>query len=202
MNKTKILILAIALSLVALGFYLFFINKKAPLTSPVAQLTQQTVKEVMPSETITEYSDPSGFIFSYPDNLSINKKDVEDESVYADLQLSSKDVSGSLSLTIKDSKFLTLDKWAQSVTKSEKDIKEAKLGTLAARQIKLEDRVVLGALDQGILFTVEMPLIEEKFWSEVYEKVLASFSFVAPPSSSDGSVFTEDVTFEGEEVVE
>lgn len=201
MGKAKLLVLAAVLILAVIGVYLLFINKKASLISPVAQLTQQTTKQNIPSETLTQYSDPSGFTFEYPDDLSINKKETEDDSVYADLQLSSKEVNGSLSLLITDSKFTTLDQWVKSVAKAGQSIKEAKLGNLKASEIKLDDRLILGALDQGILFTVEMPLVEEKFWSKVYEKVLISFAFFSP-SSSDGSVFVEDIIFEGEEIVE
>lgn len=199
MGKTKILILALIVVTVG-GLYFFFVNKKAPLTSPVNPL--KITKEAAPSETLTDYSDPSGFTFSYPDNLSLTNKEIADQNTYSDLQLSSKDVSGSVSLKITDSKLSTIDEWVKSVTKSS-DIKEVKLGNLAAKQIKLDDRLITASLDQGILFTVEMPLVEEKFWSKAYEKVLANFSFIAPESASGGnSASSDDISFEGEEIVE
>lgn len=198
MSKTKLLVVIIAVALLFAEIYLFTVNKKGPLKSPIAGIT----KEAAPSQTLTEYSDPSGFTISYPDNLSIDKKEAADQSTYADIQLSSKDVSGSLSLKIADSKYVSLEDWAKENTKST-DVKETKLGNLKASEIKLSDRLLLGALDQGILFTVEMPLIEEKFWNNVYSKVLASFSFAAPEAASDGNASSsDDVSFEGEEVVE
>jgi len=158
---------------------------------------------IAPSKTLTQYTDPAGFTLSYPDNLSIEKKDIEDQSTYADLQLSSKDVSGSLSLRITDSKFSSLDQWVKSESRDSKNSKEVKLGNLKAGEIRLNDRLLLGALDQGILFTIEVPLVEEKFWLKVYESVLANFSFAAPEAAVEGSAGSpDDVSFEGEEVVE
>lgn len=198
MSKAKLLAAVIAVAVLFSGIYLFNVNKKEPLKNPLVNLP----KEVAPSETLTEYADPNGFKISYPDNLSIDKKDIPDQSTYADIQISSKDVSGNLTLKIEDSKFKTLDEWVSANTKSA-DVKETKLGDLKAEEVKLPDRVLLGAMDQGILFTVEMPLVEEKFWSRVYSKVLASFSFVAPEAASAGNTApSDDVSFEGEEVVE
>lgn len=192
--------LAIPVVLAIGSIYLYSIYRKSTLTSPVTQ--SKITKEAAPSEVLTVYSDPSGFTFSYPDNLSIEKKEIEDDSVYTDLQLSSKDVSGSLSLKIADSKFVSLKDWVKENTTSAVTPKELKMGSLTAEEIKLPDRVLLGALDQGILFTVEMPAVEEKFWGKVYDKVLSSFSFVAPETVSSGDTAPDDVSFEGEEVVE
>ena len=201
-RKTVVLLVSIGLVIVAL--WIFFFNKKqSPLISSVTNQLG-VVKYASPSETLIEYSDPSGFTFSYPDNLSLNKSEIEDNSTYADLILSSKEVSGSLSLKITDSKFKTLDEWAKKNKEAAKEgLKEVMLGTLKALEIKTSDRLLLGSLDQGIFFTIEMPLIEEDFWMKVYRKILTDFSFASPSSAgSDVGTSTNDVVFEGEEVVE
>lgn len=172
--------------------YLVNINeqKEAPLLNPPPSI---------PSETFINYSDPAGFTFSYPDNLSIKKNDIEDNSTYADLELSAKEVNGSLSLKIADSKYKTLNDWV----KLNKGVtKETKLGNLKALEVQTPDRILLGALDQGIFFKVEMPKIEEKFWEKVYSKMLASFSFASPSQAEQTDSSSGDVTFESEEVVE
>lgn len=198
MNKKVILILVVAIGL-AIGILLIlFRNQKVALENP---LETATVVKIAPSDTFIEYSDPSGFSFSYPDNLSLDKKETIDESTYADLQLSAKGVNGSLSLKIVDSKFKTIDEWIKSnQTSSSQAPKEVTLGNLEALEITLNDRILTGALDQGVLFTIEMPKIEEEFWMKVYQKILESFSFAAPQPENVGS--TDDVVFEGEEVVE
>lgn len=172
---------------------------------PNPAITQQeTAKEISPSETLKEYSDPSGFTFSYPDNLSLVAAEINDNNTYADLQLSSKDVSGSLNLKISDSKFKTIDEWLKLNSSAGATTRDVKLGSLKAKEIKIKDRMLLGALDQGIFFSIEMPLIEEKFWTKVYNRILADFSFAAPDSAAPQAADTSsgDVIFEGEEVVE
>lgn len=177
--------------------------RKTSLTDPLIP-QPKSAEKARPSETFLQYSDPSGFSFSYPDNLSITKNDIEDNSTYVDLQLSSKDVSGNLSLKIIDSKFTSLDDWLKSNKITSKNTKEVKLGNLKALEVQLEDRLLLGALDQGILFNIEMPAIETDFWLPIYNKILENFSFVVPENTTSqgpGSS-SEDVIFEGEEVVE
>ncbi len=184
---------------------MLLINRpKNPLISPLNDQKETTAK-IQPSQTFKEYSDPSGFSFSYPDNLSLENKEIEDDSVYADIQLFSTGVSGSLNLKISDSKLKSIEEWVKSNSFGETP-KEVKLGSLKAFELRLKDRLLLGALDQGVLFTIEMPLVEENFWMEVYEKILADFSFTAPgqesTASQGGSSSSNDVIFEGEEVVE
>lgn len=201
MNKKVILILFLITGLaVTIYFVLNPVKQKNTLLNP---LSQNTTKEILPSETSLEYTDPSGFSFNYPDNLSIKKQEITDNNTYADIELFSKDINGSLSLKITDSKFATLDDWLKSnQLTSNENPKEVKLGSLKAMEVKLKDRLILGALDSGILFNIEMPLIEENFWMKVYNKVLASFSFASPENASSTGASASNVIFEGEEVIE
>lgn len=179
-----------------IGIYALTSKQGTPLSSP--SLTQFTSsKQAMPSETFLEYEDPSGFSFSYPDNLSIAKNEASADE-YTDLTLSSKNVSGSLTLRIADSKFTSLEQWSKL---NKGTSKETKLGNLKALEIQTSDRLLLGALDQGILFTIEMPLLEQDFWTKIYDKILANFSFTTP-ETAQGNTSSDDITFESEEVVE
>ena len=47
-----------------------------------------------------------------------------------------------------------------------------------------------------------MPKIEEGFWNEVYNKLTSNFSFVSPSTASSQGTSSDDVSFEGEEVVQ
>lgn len=197
------IILGIAIIITGLLTYNFYRNNSAPdqkLNSP------EIVKKAEPSETVIDYSDPAGFSFSYPDNISIAKAEAEDSETYTDLQLFSKDVSGSITLKITDSKFTSVDGWLTENKISESNIKTAKkLGTLEATEVRTGDRLMLAALDQGVLFTVEMPLIEQEFWVKVYDKVLTDFAFNSPETGNSteiSAVSDDEVFFEGEEVVE
>ena len=200
----KIIPLVIIIVLLILGAWYLFFRPSSNLASSTSQSlsTFQTQKKAQPSETLIDYEDPSGFSFSYPDNLSISKADLDDNT-YADLELSSKEVSGSLSLKITDSKFKTLDEWVKlNREASKEEPREVKLGTLKAIQITTADRIMLGSLDQGIFFSIEMPKIEEGFWNEVYNKLTSNFSFVSPSTASSQGTSSDDVSFEGEEVVQ
>ena len=198
MNKKIVLIVVIAL--IVVGTLVLFFNKpKNPLSSPLSTQT----KEIIPSKTFKTYSDPSGFSFNYPDNLSLLNNELKDANSYAELQLTANGISGSLVLKIADSKLASLDEWVKMKNSSAEAPKEVKLGNLKALEIINNDKLLLGALDQGILFTIEIPQGKD-FWREVLNIVVADFSF-APPAAVGASTVdssSSDVTFDGEEVVE
>lgn len=197
LNKFLIFI-AVAGAIILVTLLLVFNRPGKPKEAPVQ--TNEAVKPG-PSETLKEYTDPSGFKFSYPDNISVTNSEIEDKSLYASLQLYANGVNGSISIEVSDSKFKTIESWANLNRGAGKEApKEVKLGELKAVEISLTDRVLLGALDQGILFKVEMPRIEEEFWSKVYSVIIKNFSFVAPEQAATTS--SAEVLFEGEEVVE
>lgn len=192
------------------GLYIFTQPKNL---KPLAEPVSQAPKEVVPSKTFIDYSDPSGFSFSYPDNISIANRASEgsdtavDPNAYADLQLFSKDKNGSLNLKVADTKFKKIEDFLKDNEIPETVVPtEKKLGDLKAYEIKTSDRLILASIDQGVLFTVEMPLIEEPFWNEVYAQVVSGFTFAAPEpetTQTAAAVSLEDeVLFEGEEVVE
>lgn len=200
----NVLIGLVAFTLILGGVWWFWPHQKIStgLNNPLAK------KEVTPSETSIEYIDPAGFSFLYPDNLSITNNltsETPDPEAYADLQLFSKDVSGSLTLTIVDSSYKSVDEWRKenSIPESNKSV-EKKLGEMSAFEIKTADRVTLIAIDQGILFTVESPLIEQAFWMPVYEELITNFAFSASETvATSGSINSDsEVIFEGEEVIE
>lgn len=160
--------------------------------------TEQPVNTA-PSETYKTYTDPSGFSFSYPDNLSLTPNELTD-ATYVEMQLFAKGVGGNLILKITDSKFTSADEWVKSVKDTQSTPKEAKLGSLKALEVKTASGLKLASVDQGVLFMIDLS-IQNDFWTKVYNKVLADFSF-APPSLDTVSDGSADVSFEGEEVVE
>lgn len=159
-------------------------------------VTDSTPVQTTPSQTFKPYSDPSGFSFNYPDNLSLTKNDLTD-ATYADLQLSSKGVEGSLNLKVTDSKFLSTEEWVKSIKDIDGTPKEVKLGNLKALEVKTPSGIKLASVDQGVIFTIEVS--QNDFWTKVYSKLLSDFSFTQPAQDTNTS---SDVSFEGEEVVE
>ncbi|OGE72709.1 hypothetical protein A3H40_00140 [Candidatus Daviesbacteria bacterium RIFCSPLOWO2_02_FULL_38_15] len=201
MDKKTAILTGLVLALIAGVVFIIYRPQQNPL---ITGSINQSDSKIVPSEILKTYNDPSGFTFDYPDNLSLTKNETENPSFYADIRLSSKDVDGNLALKISDTTFSSLDDWLEVNKGNSKNTpKEVKLGNLKAMEIKTEDRLLLGALDSRVLFTIEMPKIEEDFWNKVYSKVLADFTFVAPTAEdSQTSGDQSDVAFEGEEVVE
>lgn len=195
--KIKILIGLIALLLLTFGIYIVVLNQ--PKGANLITDNQLIPVQINPSDTFIEYIDPSGFSFNYPDNLSIEKSENLDNITYADLKLYSNQVSGSLSFKISDSPYKKIDEWV-NLNKPDDSTREVILGNLKAIEIRTKDRLLLGAIDSGVFFNIEVPLIEEEFWAKVYKKVLTDFSFNAPIAASGAS--TSDILFESEEVVE
>lgn len=199
MNRNLLFIIGFILLVgtISLTVWIFIFNKpRASLQDP-GTIVKTEERKIEPSQTLKEYIDENGFKFSYPDNLSLEKNEV-DASTYANIKLSANGVNGSLLLKIIDSKFKTLEDWKKDVAKGE--AKETTLGSLKAQEVKLSDRQILAAIDQGILFTIEIPLVQEDFWMKVYNIVRSDFAFVASAGPATSSA--EDISFEGEEVVE
>lgn len=207
-SKTLILIVitCVLLAAGAGGFYFLFGSKTEPEFKSIAAVP----KDIKPSETFIEYSDPSGFSFNYPDNLSItnaNAGEIVDPDAYASLQLFSKDKSGSLTIKITDTKLKTREDWLKANGIPESNVPvEKQLGNLKAWEVKTGDRLMLASIDQGVLFAVESPLVEQEFWGKVYDKVLEGFVFNAPETVSatqeTAAAPADEIVFEGEEVIE
>ncbi len=196
-RKTILLLLGTVGLIIIVGKILLFPNsQKASLGSSEQALNIPTV----PSETTKTYTDPSGFSFSYPDNLSLAPNELTD-ATYAELQLSAKGVNGGLILKITDSKFTSADEWTKSIRDIQGNPKEVKLGNLKALELKTPSGLKLASVDQGVLFAIEIPNLSD-FWIKVYGKVLADFSFAPPVGDSTSASDISDVSFEGEEVVQ
>ena len=199
-RKTLFLVLATAIAIIGTGFWVFNLNKQSSLaTSNMNQ--SRNIVEILPSKTFKSYSDPAGFSFNYPDNISLTNNDL-DGSTYSDLKLTINEVEGGLSFKITDSKFKSNQDWVKTVG-TELNTKEVNLGNLKALEIQKEDKLLLGAVDQGILFTVEVSLANKKdFWLEVYNKVISEFSFITAVQPETTAATSSEVSFDGEEVVE
>ena len=201
-----VLIIAVTTGLAFAGLFLVQQQKtSAPTETP---LTDIEVQKKLPSKTPKDYTDPSGFSFQYPEDVSLEKKESNDSSVYADIVFTSKDARGDMKLLINDTSLKTIDEWVTQIPPGfdPKNIKDVKLGTMSAKEIKDEKSLMTASLDQGVLFTIHVSLEESDFWIEVYNALLSSFSFSQPEAGNSSvgssSSSSEDVVFEGEEVIE
>lgn len=199
--------LAVILILGAGSFYFLSKQEKSPdsVVSPFAgQITP--VYEKMPSKSLKEYSDPSGFSFNYPDNLSLTKNEATGSGIYADLQLTSKEVDGNLNLKIQETKLASTEEWLKESKKVGIEGKQAQWGSLNSQSVEDKDGILFAAVDQGVVFTMEVSYGGQKdFWQGVSDPILSSFAFSSESSQDTGQASgssAEDVVFEGEEIVE
>lgn len=206
MSKKTVLLLIIAIILVVLIIRTVFTGQKNYFNNP--RITEQEPKtEIVLSKTLKTYTDPSGFAFSYPDNLSLINNEITDPKLYADLKLTAKGALGSLALKITESKFNKIEDWVKTNQATASSIpKEASLGNLKALEITTNGKLLLGALDSGVLFNIDLEFGDKKdLWVNVYKKVLEDFSFVSPNKENavqGGTDTSDSVVFEEEETVE
>lgn len=186
------------------SWWMLFAKKSGDLSAPQTdgQIKLSAKKDILASKTLTTYEDSTGFSFDYPDNLSLTNNQPKNERVYADVNLSSKDTDGSLSLIISQTSFTKLEDWVEANKGESKELKDINLGTLKGKEIVGPDRLLLGAIDQEVLFTMEIKFNQEKdFWTDAYNQVIKSFTFINTSGSTATTNASSDVTFEGEEVV-
>ena len=210
MNK-KVLILTFIFLVAGVALLIKFSSKEPIKQKVVTQVTPTDIvpTEKLPSNTLKEYSDPSGFKFSYPEDTEIEIIDNSDNSVYSDLILTSPVATGSISLKVSDTKYKSIEAWKKDNKEltSGLEIQDAKLGDLAGISFGSKKKLTQIVFDQGIEFNIDVDLQTEKnYWENVYYSLINSFSFVSnTTSTSNASVDTSsgsDVIFEGEEVIE
>lgn len=212
MNK-KLILITVFFFIFAIGVVVLLNLRSAKENENLAnkdipQNTQLNIAtKVMPSSNLKEYTDPSGFSFSSPDNLNIEKK--ENEDLYGDLTLSSSEVDGNIAITVSDSKYNSLDLW-KAGNKTELTgllVNESSLGELSGISFNNKDKTTIVVIDQGIEFKIIADYKNQKeYWDSVLSNITSTFSFAAQSSQSVSTVesvsSSEDVVFEGEELVE
>jgi hypothetical protein len=212
MNK-KTLISLMIFSVLIIGFITFkFFSRSQKLISPISEQSIKISPSKSAPEKLKEYIDPSGFKFSYPDNLNLTKIDSTDQTVYSNLKISTKKNIGSIRINVSESQLKTIDDWFKKEKLSTKpaEIKTIKLADIEGRQFIINNSSITLAFDQGALFNITADFKNDhKYWDEVNNTIIKTFAFTQPETTSDESATSstndqenEDVIFEGEEVIE
>jgi len=165
-------------------------NAPTKVTSPQIQLTLKT------------YTNPSGFSFQYPESFILTEKKINDQSIYAWVELTHPQNKDVISIKLEDSALKEIDNWFTASGKKgiKGEIKKVKLADLDGRQFTdKENQTTTLALDKGgvLISILGNPL-------SVHQQIVSSFIFTQPPqttinTSGDGG---GDVIFEGEEVIQ
>lgn len=219
MNRRNLIAFTAVALVVISGASIIALNKngQTPVSSiPRADTTDTTLPveqaEQRKKETaLKEYSDPSGYRFLYPSNLSIvveNKAD--DPEIYSSLKIKPSTGVGTITINVNTTNLKSLDEWvkANKIPLTSPSIKRIKLADIDAYQLPIQTQLVTGAYDQGALFVILITEPENQALLSAYEKIISSFSFYQPVASED-SATTEPapdhssiVDTESEEVIE
>lgn len=204
-------IIAIVVSAVSLSVIVFvFINSQNnPDKTGEKNVKQPSFSLVQESLKLKEYTDPSGFKFSYTDNVVVNKKSVKDDNTYTLLELKSSLNAGKITLEATGSNLTSLDKWTSKHKTASHEAQKLKIADMNAVELSSKTSMITGALDKGVLFMITTEFSDRPdFWKSLYKKIVSSFAFT-PPEATSGSFDTsasppsnDDISFEGEEVIE
>lgn len=204
----RVVILCIILIIVAIGSAFYIFRPKNTISS-VSKETKTTGElEKLPSKTLQEYVDESGFSFQYPEDVSVTKKEVKNDTTYADLLLTTslQHQKGGIFIKVLDTKFKSPKEWfTENKIATSSTVRDIKIGELSGQEIKGTNRIMAAAIDQNILFSIDVRDYD-KYWLEVYDTILSSFTFVqnqSRPVSDNTSpdTFGDDVILE-EEIIE
>lgn len=182
MDKNKAIIISsaiVALTIVA-AFYILNSGK-----TPVSSNTNQTLvtSEKQPSKSLKAYFDNAGFSFQYPNDVQVDNIEIKDNITYSNLELTSNQTKGKVLIKVVDTQLKSVDDWfAKEGLKG--DIKEIKIGEISGGQLQMSDKVSAVAINQDILFTIEVDTQNQKYWQSVYDTILSSFNFVPQEESA------------------
>ena len=170
---------------------IFFLLRPKNIVSPISSKdlnTEIVTSREQPSKQLKEYVCVSGFSFNYPDDVLLEERKLTDDTVYEDLYLTSNQTKGNIVIKIADTRIKSLEElFPQIVT-----AKETKIGDLMGREINENNKQTAIALDQGIIFTIEVDHQNQKYWQTVYGTILSSFNFVPQQSSETETIPLDD----------
>jgi len=169
----------IGLIMVAL-FFTIILSGCEKTENPIVPTTSPPSPTAVAIKTIN-WEDPAGFVFEYPEGLKIDNHP-EDKVNYANLEITDPQEDGKILVIAKDTKYVNVEAWV----KTDKEIKAGKiedtlLAELKAKKITLDDgRIVVGTIDQAILFTIEGDFSKSQKLAGIFEKIIESFKMVIP----------------------
>lgn len=197
MKKPVAIAIGIGLLIGISGFTLYVVTKKS-------EAPAQTTEKVETSVKLLEWKDPAGFTFQYPEGVTIDKHD-EDQQNYAHVEMTNSQNPGRLIVWGKDTTAADVAAWV----KTEKSFRDASvvdttLGGEPAKKILLTtptNKIIIGTIFDEILWYIEVEPGEGDYWQKTLDTIAGSFKFTPLVGESDSSGY-EEVAVDEEEVVE
>lgn len=202
-----LIIIVVVLAAGTAAVIIFSQPKTEKISTPVVDKGKNS--EPSPAVGMKVFHDPSGFTFSYPENLlASSAANIKDQSVYSELTLSSTEKKGGIEIQALSSNLKKVDAWLteNKIPLTDQRVVKLKLADLEARQLNEKTSITTVAVDSGVIFLISTDLQDDTdYWKNVTNDVVSTFKFVQPASASNTSgdnSSSDDVVLEGEEVVE
>lgn len=208
-KKIVIILIIVAFILAGISIY-FFVSSSNPQTkeetaSPISENEAvQEEAEQPPSTSLKEYTHEAGFTFSYPESLTIQEKQVQDETVYADIAISSGESTGEIAIKAEDSKIKTAKEWitAKKIAPTPETIKKVTIAELSGEQFVTATQTITLVSDQSVLFSFILTNADTStFLKDAYDRIIETFAFVkketteqttSQPTTDEGDVISEE----------
>ena len=166
--------LFILLVVVIVSKSLFFKTNKT--ISPLGQ-TGNTTQTPQFTFTWTEWKDPAGFAFSYPEDVKIDNHP-DDETLYAFLTLTAPDKKGKIDITVADSLYADIKEWLakDELVKSGRAL-ETKIASVSGEKVALDKgHVVVSFIDADqVIYVIDAQTEGETYWQLVLTKIVDTF---------------------------
>jgi hypothetical protein len=154
------------------------------------------------------WNDQAGFLFQYPEGLSVNIH-LEDNQNYSHLDFTSSGNDGGIFIIASDTKFKDVDAWVKA-DKNLVDglVMDTTLDNKPAKKISFADsgKIIVGAIDDQILFQLKTEN-SDVFWKNIFDQMISSYKFVYPTvapavGSPGGSSVSSGDIIEEEEIIQ
>lgn len=179
-------IIGLALGGIAFGGYLTWRGKQS---TP----SQEQLAPLLNLDTLLTWRDPNGFTFQYPDGLTIDSHE-EDQENYAHIEFRHPDYPGSVFVWAKDTTAKDVSAWAKTEKRFQNaNILDTTFANTPGKKVLIDSpkQIVVGTISDEIIWTVEAELGDSDYWTKVYETIADSFRFIPIGSSDDDQAITQ-----------
>lgn len=205
----KIVLILIVIGAIAIASVMILVSQNKTTVTPVSESSDlKSNTEISSTPNLKDYIDPSGFSFSYPAELEISSEENLAPVSYAKLILTFPETGAAIDIHVADSK----EKSVKEIIKKrgvKGETKKINLADIDGLQYKIATQVATLALDEGVLFEITLNKANKSDeFDSIYNDLIASFVFEKPDTSAPQqqepaiNSSSEDVVFEGEELIE
>lgn len=159
----------------------------------------------------SQYDDPAGFSFQYPNALTIVDETPPNDAYYSLLTLKNSGESMKMTLLVKDTPYKTAAEWMQKDPEAPKNatiLGPVSIGGAGGTQYSENGKLLTVAVDQGVVYRIES-IKDGGFWERAHGQIVSTFMLSDPSaqtknrqSSSPSASSGNNTVYETEEVVQ